>query len=68
MGMEKRNLQRILRILSFYDVILLENVILNRESKMIKISRLIFSGIVFLFCFFLFQSFQQEMRFLFQGL
>ena len=53
MGMEKRNLQRISRILSFYDVILLEKVVLNREGKMIKISRLSFSGIVFLFCSFL---------------
>jgi hypothetical protein len=53
MGMEKRNLQRISRILSFYDVIPLEKVFLNREGKMIKISRLSFSGIVFLFCFFL---------------
>mgnify|MGYP006423053619 FL=1 len=53
MGMEKRNLQRISRILSFYDVILLEKFFLNREGKMIKISRLSFSGIVFLFCSFL---------------
>ena len=53
MGMEKRNLQRISRILSFYDVILLEKFFLNREGKMIKISRLSFSGIVFLFCFFI---------------
>ena len=53
MGMEKRNLQRISRILSFYDVILLEKFFFNREGKMIKISRLSFSGIVFLFCFFL---------------
>ena len=53
MGMEKRNLQRISRILSFYDVILLDKVFFNREGRMIIVSRLSFSGIVFLFCFFL---------------
>ena len=53
MGMEKRNLQRISRILSFYDVILLGKVFFNREGRMIIVSRLSFSGIVFLFCFFL---------------
>lgn len=53
MGMEKRNLQRISRILSFYDVILLDKVFFNREGRMIIVSRLSFSGIVFLFWFFL---------------
>jgi len=52
MGMGKRNSRRISRILSFYDVILLERLF-KTGGEMVRIYRLSFSGIIFLFCFFL---------------